>query len=63
MRHLPPFPEQEAHTSPSLPESYQPPQVRDLGLWQAVTLVISLPTGPGSNAFNDPDAFFKKVEW
>lgn len=44
-------------------ETYQPPQLQDLGKWQAVTLVISLPTGPGSNAFNDPDAFFKKVEW
>ena len=44
-------------------EPYQPPQLQDLGKWQAVTLVISLPTGPGSNAFNDPDAFFKKVEW
>ena len=44
-------------------DNYQPPQLQDLGKWQAITLVISLPTGPGSNAFNDSDAFFKKVEW
>ncbi len=42
---------------------YQAPQVKDLGKWQAVTLVISLPGGPGNNAFNTPDSFFKKVEW
>lgn len=28
-------------------ESYQPPRVTDLGQWAAVTLIYSLPVGPG----------------
>ncbi|WP_082506216.1 hypothetical protein [Deinococcus sp. Leaf326] len=44
-------------------EGYQAPKLTDLGKWQAVTLVISLPVGPGSNAFSEPDSFFKKVQW
>lgn len=44
-------------------EDYQPPKLTNLGKWQAVTLVISLPVGPGSSAFSEPDNFFKKVQW
>jgi hypothetical protein len=44
-------------------ESYQAPKLTDLGKWQAVTLIISLPVVLGHNAFNEQNDFFKKVQW
>ena len=63
MRQLPSSSEQNDLANSVSSENYEPPHLQDLGKWQAATLAMSLPVGPGSNAFNDPDAFFKKVEW
>lgn len=32
---------------PGTPATYRPPQVRDLGPWKTMTLLYSLPIGPG----------------
>ncbi|WP_407543320.1 hypothetical protein Q0M94_25660 (plasmid) [Deinococcus radiomollis] len=33
-------------------QAYTPPRVTPLGEWTAVTLVISIPIGPGAGVFN-----------
>ncbi len=33
---------------PTQQPTYTPPRVQDLGRWQAVTLIYSLPIGPGT---------------
>ena len=37
------------------PAAYQPPRVQDLGAWQAVTLINSVPINPGKLFNSDKD--------
>lgn len=47
-----------AHIS-SPQQAYTPPQLTPLGKWTAVTLITSIPMGPGSNMFNSDSSWNK----
>lgn len=41
-------------TTPAVRRPYQAPRVQPLGQWSALTLVSSLPVGPGGFLFGGP---------